>query len=137
MTNKQDSVFHMQAEFLKAGEVPFPLEVTKATATQVQNMINLVDEEISEWHDEIKYLEGGDINDLKEAADAIYTLSQYLNQSVGPDKALAIYQAVHANNMGKCIEGKLVKDEMGKIKKPEGFDKNAWRPVVTKIIGGE
>ena len=43
--------------------------------------------------------------------------------SIGPDKAKEAWDMLHANNMSKCTNGKLVKREDGKVMKPEGYEK--------------
>ena len=40
--------------------------------------------------------------------------------TIGPDKAKECWDALHQNNMSKCIGGKLVKREDGKVLKPDG-----------------
>ena len=119
------SIFEMQGEFLKAGDVKFPGDLS-----EIQMSENLVAEEYREFFLE----EHGDINKLKECCDLIYVAAQYLNVQVGPDKAVLLFRAVHANNMEKCVDGKLVKREDGKILKPEGFNKMGWLPDFEKIL---
>ncbi len=122
------NIFEMQAEFLRAGEVEFPVcgELPIATV--------LVDEEFEEWAGEQGYATNGNLNDLKEVCDLIYVAAQYLNESVGPEKAQQLFDAVHSNNMGKCIDGKLVKREDGKIMKPDEFDKMGWVVPFEEIL---
>jgi predicted HAD superfamily Cof-like phosphohydrolase len=113
------NIFELQAEFLKAGDIEHPAEYN---------------EEYEEWTAEEPYKIDNNINDLKEMCDLIYVCAQYLNMAVGPEAATKLFLAVHGNNMGKCIDGKLVKRADGKILKPEGFDKESWRPVFKSIL---
>ena len=108
----RSSVFHDQAEFLDAGDVPYPDLNTTRLAER------LVQEEYHEWREEERY---GSINDIKEALDLMYVSAQYLNSLLGPDKALDCWNALHSNNMSKCVNGKLIKRDDGKVLKPEGY----------------
>lgn len=110
------SMFHDQAAFLEAGDVEFPSKDRKARELAEK----LVVEEFGEWRNEPLF---GSAEDIKEALDLMYVTAQYLNTLIGPDKALECWNALQENNMSKCIDGKLVKREDGKILKPEGFKK--------------
>lgn len=112
-----ESMFHDQYEFLQAGDVPVGTERAEILAA------NLVEEEFDEWMDEPMYLDEGCINAIKEALDLMYVTAQYLNVTIGPDKAKECWDALHANNMSKCTNGKLLKREDGKVLKPEGYEK--------------
>lgn len=113
------SLFHDQYEFLKAGDADGINLYNEKLAN------SLVSEEYQELQNEPFYLDPryDDINTIKEALDLIYVTCQYLNVTIGPDKALACWDALQQNNMSKCIDGKLVKREDGKILKPEGYQK--------------
>jgi predicted HAD superfamily Cof-like phosphohydrolase len=111
------SVFHDQAEFLKAADgynQDFSSEVLAS---------NLIVEECKELQQEGHYHLDPDMgaNAIKEALDLMYVTAQYLNVTIGADKAKKCWDALHANNMSKCIDGKLVKREDGKVLKPEGY----------------
>jgi len=126
------SIFDDQADFLAAGDVP----IANPT-TELQDLsVNLIEEECEEFLAEPPYFPGSitNINDLKECIDLIYVAAQYMNIQVGPEKAQRLFNAVHTNNMSKCIEGKLVKRDDGKILKPPGFDKNGWLPEFEEIV---
>ena len=112
------SLFHDQMKFLQAGDV----EV--GTAPSEQLAFNLVEEEYCEFTNTNSYL--GEYNDseaIKEALDLMYVTAQYLNVTIGADKALECWNELHKNNMSKCIDGKLVKREDGKVLKPDGYKK--------------
>lgn len=112
------SIFHDQADFLKAGDVKFP-----GNSASEDLAVDLIAEEVEEFISTSDYFLHGDYNALKEAIDCIYVLAQYLNVCVGPDNAESLWLLVHKNNMSKCIDGKLVKREDGKIMKPYEYKK--------------
>ena len=120
------NVFVDQYEFLQAGDV-----ISNNPADGEHLAFKLIEEEYSEFvhcdhylHHETEEGEcGGDINSLKECLDLIYVCCQYLNVTIGPDKAKECWDALHANNMSKCTNGKLVKRKDGKVLKPEGYKK--------------
>lgn len=112
------SVFHDQMEFLQAGDVE------QFTAASEQLAFNLIEEEYCEFINTDSYLgEHRDTNAIKEALDLMYVTAQYLNVTIGPDKAKQAWDMLHANNMSKCVDGKLVKREDGKVLKPDGYKK--------------
>lgn len=115
------SMFHDQAEFLMAGDV-------KTGTVAAENLaFTLINEELDEFFETGTFFPSGqvcetsDSNAIKEALDVVYVMAQYLNVTVGPDKAKELWDALHQNNMSKCVEGKLVKNEQGKILKPENY----------------
>ncbi len=60
-------------------------------------------------------------NLVKELADVQYTLSGLaIFLGVNLEEAL---DRVHANNMSKLIDGKLIKNSQGKVMKPAGYVK--------------
>lgn len=122
------TIFNQQAEFLSAGDIPFPTERNVPIARE------LIYEEFDEFTEESAYTCTRNINDLKECIDIIYVCAQYMNEAVGSDKAQQIFEAVHAHNMSKCTDGKLVKNAQGKVLKPEGFDKNSVINVIKTIL---
>jgi len=115
------SVFHDQMEFLQAGDV----EVNSYKAEVLAS--NLVFEEFEEFSNEPHYKNphyfDRNTNAIKEALDLMYVTAQYLNVTIGPDKAKQAWDMLHANNMSKCTNGKLLKREDGKVLKPEGYKK--------------
>lgn len=127
------NIFKKQAEFLTAGDVEFPSK----DAVLDDLVFMLIYEEFDELMAEDWYTETGNINELKECIDLMYACAQKMNHAVGPEKATQLFEVVHANNMSKCIEGKLVKRDDGKILKPEGFDKDGWRSEFERILCDE
>lgn len=111
------SIFHDQYEFLKAGDVE------QYTTAAEKLAIELMTEEWKEFWQEPCYNETKNINTIKETLDLIYVAAQYLNVTIGPDKAKECWDALQANNMSKCVDGKLVKRADGKVLKPEGYKK--------------
>jgi hypothetical protein len=103
-------------KFLQAGDVP-----TDRNAERMSWV--LIKEEFKELGEEDFYFIDNDPAVIKEALDLMYVTAQYLNVTIGADKAKECWDALHANNMSKCVEGKLVKREDGKVLKPEGYKK--------------
>jgi predicted HAD superfamily Cof-like phosphohydrolase len=126
------NTFEMNAEFLTAGEVKFPDD--SESATELCDM--LIREEFAEYEDEPSFDKHDEStwNKLKECVDLMYVSSQKLNFAVGPEKAQLLFYAVHKTNMAKFPNGKAIKNEHGKILKPEGFDKLAWMKDFKIII---
>lgn len=111
------SIFHDQYEFLRAAEVQQHTLEAEVLASK------LILEEFKEFCDEDFYMTTGSVNTIKEVLDLIYVCSQFLNVTIGPDKAKQCWDALQENNMSKCIDGKLVKREDGKVLKPDTYKK--------------
>lgn len=126
-------IFKAQAEFLEAADIKVHEEGSKVTKDMLQLPFKLIQEEYVEVFDAI-LSKPKSVRTCKEAIDLIYVTAQYLNQLIGPDKASKLFDAVHKNNMSKCIDGKLVKRADGKVLKPEGFDKDGWLDDYLGII---
>ena len=105
------SLFHDQMEFLQAGD----MEVGTKEAERLA--YDLIGEEWGELEDEPKWYCEDNLNMIKEALDLMYVTAQYLNVTIGADKAYQCWQALHTNNMSKCTNGKLVKRADGKVLK--------------------
>ena len=112
-----NSVFHDQYEFLQAGDVE------QFTTESEMLAFRLIEEEHAEFVNTDEYIKFSDSEAIKEALDLMYVTAQYLNVTIGPDKAKECWDMLHANNMSKCTNGKLVKREDGKVLKPEGYKK--------------
>ncbi len=112
------SIFDDQHEFLKASD---------CAGISVENerlYASLIDEEYNEFTEEEFYLgDKGGANSVKEALDLIYVAAGYLNVCIGVDKAEKCWDALQTNNMSKTVDGKLVKNDAGKVIKPEGYVK--------------
>lgn len=85
--------------------------------------------------EEVKeYLEGEEKEDLenvaKELADIIYIVcGTAVSYGIPLDR---VFDAVHASNMAKLVDGKPVRRDDGKILKPEG-----WTPPdIKKVLYG-
>lgn len=105
------SLFDDQYEFLQAGDVPVGTFDAEKLASK------LIFEECDELNVEAYYLiEPKNINAIKEALDLMYVTAQYLNVTIGPDKAKECWDALHANNMLK-VAGKAEKRADGKVLK--------------------
>ena len=117
LKDKTSSVFHDQYEFLQAGDVE------QFTVQAEELAYDLIEEEWEEMRLEPMWFMEGGTNLVKEALDLMYVTAQYLNVTIGPDKAKECWDALHQNNMSKCTNGKLLKREDGKVLKPEGYKK--------------
>ena len=129
MKQPNNGMFYDQWEFLQAGDV----EVGTAVAEDLAD--RLIQEEYQELQNELLYhyvLHPGNTNTIKEALDLMYVTAQYLNVTIGPEAATKCWNALHANNMSKCIGGKLVKRADGKVMKPDGFKKLDLGPLLQK-----
>ena len=105
------SLFDDQYEFLQAGDVPVGTFDAEKLASK------LIFEECDELNLEPYYLkEPSNINAIKEALDLMYVTAQYLNVTIGPDKAKECWDLLHANNMLKVV-GKVEKRADGKVLK--------------------
>jgi len=130
------NVFADQYEFLQAGDV-----LADRPTKREHLAYTLIKEEFKEFVQEPSYFtsqgeqnEYG-LNSIKEALDLMYVTAQYLNVTIGPDKAKECWDALHANNMSKCTNGKLLKREDGKVLKPEGYKKLDLAPLLCKNNG--
>ncbi len=90
---------------------------------------------LKEENDE--YLEACLTNDLVEIADALgdqlYIICGTILKHGMQYKIEEIFDLIHQNNLNKLHNGKVVRDENGKIKKPDGF----VEVDLTKIINNE
>ena len=91
------SVFHDQMEFLQAGDVE------QFTTESEMLAFRLIEEEHAEFVNTDEYIEFSDSEAIKEALDLMYVTAQYLNVTIGADKAKEAWDALHANNMSKCF----------------------------------
>lgn len=117
------SIFHDQAEFMKAAGKCTPEPEGSYRKEEELLAQTLIEEEYRELGNEDFYYQTNSPDAIKEALDLIYVTAQYLNVTIGPDKAKECWNALQENNMSKCIDGKLVKRADGKVLKPEGYVK--------------
>ena len=129
------TIFKRQAEFMKAGEVKFPDDSERA----LELCNDLIMEEYEEWIEEpsFKLEDKKTWNDLKEICDLMIVCANKLNTCVGEERAQQLLNAVFDNNMQKFPNGVALKNDDGKIIKPEGFDKTAWMKDFERILGEE
>jgi predicted HAD superfamily Cof-like phosphohydrolase len=79
-----------------------------------------------------EYLKAESENDIVEIADALADMIYIIcGTAVSYGIPLdVIYDEVHQSNMNKLVDGKVIRREDGKVKKPEG-----WQPPdIRKII---
>lgn len=66
-----------------------------------------------------------DEENIVEIADALgdqlYVLLGTINAFGLQDKIEEVFNLIHDNNMGKVVDGKVIRNKNGKILKPEGF----------------
>jgi predicted HAD superfamily Cof-like phosphohydrolase len=122
------SMFHDQQEFLSAGDVEGFTDDAELLAAR------LMREEYTEWSEELYYYFQDSHDSIKEALDLMYVTAQYLNVTIGADKAKECWDALHKNNMSKCINGKLVKRKDGKVLKPESYKPLNLNDVLGKKV---
>ncbi len=72
-----------------------------------------------------EFLEACEDNDIVEVLDAVvdqaYILYGTINQFGLQDLFEEAFELVHKNNLSKLVDGKVIRNEFGKILKPENF----------------
>ena len=113
-------------DFMTAGDQPIKKELS--LKGEQQNLyMNLITEEYRET------IEAFDNNDLIEVADGLADLVWVIMgmcSSCGIDFN-KVWEEVKASNMSKFTEGKAIKNEAGKIMKPETY----FKPDLKKVLG--
>ena len=87
--------------------------------------VKLLREEFTE------YLDGESFNDLVEVADALADII-YIACGTAVSYGIPlddVFESVHASNMAKLVDGKVIRRADGKVQKPEG-----WQPPDIKRI---
>ena len=112
--------------FMTAGEQPVKTELSLKGDQQTLYM-NLITEEYNET------LEAFENNDLIEVADGLADMVWVI---MGMCSSCSIYfntvwQEVRASNMSKFVDGRAIKNEAGKIMKPETY----FKPNIKKVLG--
>ena len=112
--------------FMTVGEQPVKTELSLKGDQQTLYM-NLITEEYKET------LEAFENNDLIEVADGLADMVWVIMgmcSSCGIDFN-KVWQEVRASNMSKFVDGRAIKNEAGKIMKPETY----FKPNIKKVLG--
>jgi len=113
-------------DFMTAGDQPIKKELS--LKGEQQNLyMNLITEEYRET------IEAFDNDDLIEVADGLADMVWVIMgmcSSCGIDFN-KVWEEVKASNMSKFVEGKAIKNEAGKIMKPETY----FKPDLKKVLG--
>ncbi len=81
---------------------------------------DLMEEENEEYHHN-SVTEPNLVEILDACVDQLYILLGTVNTHGLQDVFQEAFERVHANNMTKVVDGKVIRNEAGKILKPEGF----------------
>ena len=114
------------SEFMNLGEQKISSNLTLKN-DQVKLYMNLIKEEFEETS---KAFNEDDLVELADGlADMVWVIMGMCNNTgINFDK---IWTEVRASNMSKFVDGKFVKNESGKILKPEGY----FKPNISKALG--
>ena len=112
--------------FMKAGDQPVNKNLT-LIGSQPDLYMNLITEEYKET------LEAFQNKDMIEVADGLADMVWVImgmcsSCGINFEK---IWEEVKASNMSKFVDGKAIKNEAGKIMKPETY----FRPDIKKVLG--
>lgn len=113
------------ADFMKAGEQPVRSELS-LEGDQATLYMNLISEEYQETLSAFK------TNDMIEVADGLADMVWVIMgmcNSCGIDFD-SVWQEVKASNMSKFPDGKAIKNEYGKIMKPDSY----FKPNIKKVL---
>ena len=116
------------ANFMKAGEQPVNSDLS-LEGDQATLYMNLISEEYQETLSAFK------TNDMIEVADGLADMVWVIMgmcNSCGIDFD-SVWQEVKASNMSKFPNGKAIKNEHGKIMKPNSY----FKPNIKKVLGLE
>lgn len=107
-------------EFQVASDQPINDAPTiKINIKDVVMRYDLMKEENEEY---LKFALKSDIVEVLDACvDMAYVLAGTINQFGLQELFEEAFSLVHANNMTKVVDGKVIRNEIGKILKPEGF----------------
>ena len=114
------------SEFMNLGEQKISSNLTLKN-DQAKLYMNLIKEEFEETS---KAFNEDDLVELADGlADMVWVIMGMCNSTgINFDK---IWTEVRASNMSKFVDGKFVKNESGKILKPEGY----FKPNISKAPG--
>tara|TARA_Y100000816_G_C26093968_1_gene578547 strand:+ start:1896 stop:2264 length:369 start_codon:yes stop_codon:yes gene_type:complete len=114
------------AEFMKAGEQQVSSEL-KRIEDQEALYMNLITEEYKET---LQAFKQRDIIELADGlADMVWVIMGLCN-SVGIDFE-KVWEEVRSSNMSKFQGGRVIKNDQGKILKPESY----FKPDIKKVLG--
>ena len=114
------------AEFMKAGEQEVTTKLKDITDQEALYM-NLITEEYKET---LQAFQQRDIIELADGlADMVWVIMGLCN-SVGIDFE-KVWKEVQSSNMSKFEDGKAIKNDQGKILKPESY----FKPDIKKVLG--
>ena len=113
------------SEFMNLGEQKISSNLTLKN-DQVKLYMNLIKEEFEET---LKAFNEDDLVELADGlADMVWVIMGMCNSTgINFDK---VWTEVRASNMSKFVDGKFVKNESGKILKPESYHK----PNISKAL---
>ena len=113
------------ANFMKAGEQPVRSELS-LEGDQATLYMNLISEEYQET---LSAFKNNDVIEVADGlADMVWVIMGMCN-SCGIDFD-SVWQEVRASNMSKFPNGKAIKNEHGKIMKPESY----FKPDLKKVL---
>ena len=114
------------SEFMNLGEQNISKNLTIKN-DQAKLYMNLIKEEFEETS---KAFNEDDLVELADGlADMVWVIMGMCNSTgINFDK---VWTEVRASNMSKFVDGKFVKNESGKILKPEGY----FKPNISKVLG--
>ena len=114
------------AEFMEAGEQQVSSEL-KRIEDQEALYMNLITEEYKET---LQAFQQRDIIELADGlADMVWVIMGLCN-SVGIDFE-KVWEEVRSSNMSKFQDGRVIKNDQGKILKPESY----FKPDIKKVLG--
>ena len=116
------------ADFMKAGEQPVRSDLS-LEGDQATLYMNLISEEYQETLSAFKSTDMIEVAD--GLADIVWGIMGMCN-SCGVDFD-SVWQEVKASNMSKFPGGKAIKNEHGKIMKPDSY----FKPNIKKVLGLE
>ncbi|MEF3075210.1 nucleoside triphosphate pyrophosphohydrolase family protein [Methylobacter sp. Wu1] len=122
------NIQQLQAEFMDAcGQLRHETPIQPSYESDFPLWKALIVEESAELHQAIwKFVYCEDEDSLKnisevcaEAVDLVYVTMGLMNYLGLP--FMEMFNEIHAANMRKCVGGKVIKNEQGKVLKPEGW----------------
>lgn len=127
-------MFETVAKFNKRADQPYNGTASLKDDDAVSQRLMLITEEFVELIEAVQKASDEDTVEnradvLKEAIDLIYVTLGFSVVFFKPNVCSNAFDAVHSNNMDKLRNG-VVKDENGKVVKPEGWQKVDLREVL-------